>query len=267
MRRLAATPRFAGCRGSPRRGCAKPSRRGSGNGNARVRARRTRGAAARGASRVDERSGDAPELARRYAEFCARKFAPAVPLLWPRRTGGRALRIVVIVGALAAASHRDGAGDDSCASPRTLRGTFAAIGEANDEIELIRRSPATETRARHRSDSRPTRKRRRKASRGARSRCADRSRRPHRASGPVTGAAARPHHRRPLPISASRNVAPLIDDELPAAELSRMLTRAVASVAADGRCSARGGHGGAVDRRVRAHQRGEWPARMKSTLM
>ena len=46
----------------------------------------------------EERS-DAPELARRYAELCARKFAPPAPLLWPRRTGGRALRIVVLAGA------------------------------------------------------------------------------------------------------------------------------------------------------------------------
>ena len=34
----------------------------------------------------EERS-DAPELARRYAELCARKFAPPVPLLWPRAHG------------------------------------------------------------------------------------------------------------------------------------------------------------------------------------
>ena len=46
-----------------------------------------------------EEESDAPELARRYAEACARRFALPLPLLWPRRTAGRALRIVVLAGA------------------------------------------------------------------------------------------------------------------------------------------------------------------------
>src|SRR6185369_17360521 len=43
-----------------------------------------------------EEESDAPELARRYALACARRFALPLPLLWPRRTAGRALRIVVL---------------------------------------------------------------------------------------------------------------------------------------------------------------------------
>src|SRR5262245_51564738 len=41
---------------------------------------------------------DAAELNRRYAELCVKAFAAPVPILWPRRTRGRALRTLVLVG-------------------------------------------------------------------------------------------------------------------------------------------------------------------------
>ena len=41
---------------------------------------------------------EAPALAQRYALLCARSFAAALPLVWPRRTAGRRLRVVILVG-------------------------------------------------------------------------------------------------------------------------------------------------------------------------
>ena len=43
---------------------------------------------------------DAPEaaaLARAYAELCTATFVSPVPLVWPRRTAGHRLRIVVVL--------------------------------------------------------------------------------------------------------------------------------------------------------------------------
>ena len=40
---------------------------------------------------------EAPALARAYAELCTTAFAPPVPLPWPRRTAGIALRVVVLL--------------------------------------------------------------------------------------------------------------------------------------------------------------------------
>ncbi len=54
--------------------------------------RRIASAALRGAPQ------EAPALAQRYASLCARSFAAPLPLVWPRRTAGRRLRVLVLVG-------------------------------------------------------------------------------------------------------------------------------------------------------------------------
>ncbi len=48
-------------------------------------------------ARADARA--AAILCERYGQLCAAAFAPPVPLLWPRRTAGRRLRVVVLVDA------------------------------------------------------------------------------------------------------------------------------------------------------------------------
>ncbi|MEO5699101.1 MAG: tetratricopeptide repeat protein [Casimicrobiaceae bacterium] len=40
---------------------------------------------------------EAKRLAERYARICAEAFGPSVPLLWPRRTAGSALRVLVLL--------------------------------------------------------------------------------------------------------------------------------------------------------------------------
>jgi len=73
---------------------------------------------------------DAPELRRRYAESCVRRFAAPIPTLWPRRTRGRALRIVVLVGARAEPAI-DGALATLAALPReSFQVAFATLGDA-----------------------------------------------------------------------------------------------------------------------------------------
>jgi len=42
-------------------------------------------------------AAEAAALARSYAELCKKSFAPPFPLLWPRRTAGVALRVVVLL--------------------------------------------------------------------------------------------------------------------------------------------------------------------------
>ncbi len=48
------------------------------------------------AARLLGRTDAARELAATYARACVAGFAPAVPLLWPRRTAGRAMRVAVV---------------------------------------------------------------------------------------------------------------------------------------------------------------------------
>ena len=46
---------------------------------------------------VRDASSAAPALAQSYANLCAREFAAAYPTVWPRRTAGDRLRVVVLV--------------------------------------------------------------------------------------------------------------------------------------------------------------------------
>jgi hypothetical protein len=70
-----------------------------------------------------EEESDAPELARRYAEACARRFALPLPLSGRgARQGARCASSCWVRSV--AAWHRDDAGDDFRASARALRGCF-----------------------------------------------------------------------------------------------------------------------------------------------
>jgi predicted O-linked N-acetylglucosamine transferase (SPINDLY family) len=79
---------------------------------------------------------DAYELKRRYAEACVKVFAAPVPLLWPRRTRGRALRIVVVRG-----PSREPAVDEALKSlsglpPESFRIAFVGVDAPFDAKRL-----------------------------------------------------------------------------------------------------------------------------------
>ena len=77
-----------------------------------------------------EEESDAPELARRYALACARRFALPLPLHWPRRTAGRALRIVVLAGAPLARGIETTLAMISALPRERFEVAFAGIGAA-----------------------------------------------------------------------------------------------------------------------------------------
>ncbi len=68
----------------------------------------------------------AQALADRYAALCAEIFGPSVPLVWPARTRGERLRVLVLVR-----------GDDALAAPDGWMARFARANEGRCEITAL----------------------------------------------------------------------------------------------------------------------------------
>jgi len=197
---------------------------------------------------------DAPELRRRYAESCVRRFAAPIPTLWPRRTRGRALRIVVLVGARAEPAI-DGALATLAALPReSFQVAFATLGDAKSRS--LRPAGASQpaplivalNSARAAEDAK------RLAALDA-DLLIDLAGLPEDV-GPLL--AQRPARTIvTLADFALRNSPPLIDDErTPGAELARMLTERCRALSADGEVPDAAGMAKMWTEAVLEHQRG-----------
>ena len=67
-------------------------------------------------------------LAAHYAALCAVAYASPVPLVWPRRTAGAALRVVVLAPATPGPAAQDAVRALAALPPGTLAGTYADCG-------------------------------------------------------------------------------------------------------------------------------------------
>jgi hypothetical protein len=105
------------------------------------------------------RAGDADakrEFAPRYARDCVFIHAPTMPVLWPRRTAGDALRVAVLVGTSIDARTRDAAARARRAGHRDHGGRARLAGRGRRARPVAARSrrrrssPSARGRIRHR---------------------------------------------------------------------------------------------------------------------